>query len=522
MLLKEGNLKKQYDQWAQKKREPFLRRAREASELTLPTLVPPEGHTGQQDLPSPYQNIGSRGVNNIASKLLLIMFPPNQPFFRMVINDYDTLEETEGNPEGKAAVEKALSRYERAVIQDVETSDARIKMFQTMKHLVVAGNTLLFQFPKGEQRGNVRVYGLDQYVVKRDASGNVLAHVALEKVSPITLPESARTALGGKLDNDKLHEDQELYTGVVWDGKRWNVWQEMQGVVLPDSRGTYTAKNNPWLALRLEAIDGEDYGRGYVENFLGDLQSTEGLTEAIVEGARNAAKLVFLVNPNGTTRQEDLIKAENGGFASGRKDDVQTLQVEKTNDFRTAFSALEVITADLSRAFLMNTSVQRTGERVTAEEIRFVAQELEDALGGVYSVLAQELQLPFLKYRIHRLESAKKLPKLPDSVNPTITTGLQALGRGHDLERLRLLVAQIAQLGPEVVSKHVSIGQLIRLFSAALNVESDGLILPTEEVNAREQLEQLMGLLQQAIPGLTRMADNQLTNAQEQGEITNG
>ena len=151
MLLKEGNLKKQYDQWAQKKREPFLRRAREASELTLPTLVPPEGHTGQQDLPSPYQNIGSRGVNNIASKLLLIMFPPNQPFFRMVINDYDTLEETEGNPEGKAAVEKALSRYERAVIQDVETSDARIKMFQTMKHLVVAGNTLLFQFPKGEQ-----------------------------------------------------------------------------------------------------------------------------------------------------------------------------------------------------------------------------------------------------------------------------------------------------------------------------------------------------------------------------------
>ncbi|WP_416142518.1 portal protein [Escherichia coli] len=44
-----------------------------------------------------------------------------------------------------------------------------------------------------------------------------------------------------------------------------------------------------------------------------------------------------------------------------------------------------------------NSAVQRTGERVTAEEIRYVASELEDTLGGVYSILSQELQLPLVR-----------------------------------------------------------------------------------------------------------------------------
>jgi len=510
MLLIPGELKKRYDEWAQKKREPFLRRAREASALTLPTLIPPESHTGENDLPSPYQNMGSRGVNNIASKLLLIMFPPNQPFFRMVINDYDTQKETDGNPDAKKDVEEALARYENAVIQNIETSDARVKMFQTMKHLAVSGNGLVFN----QDDGNTRLYALDQYVIKRDASGNVLAHIAMDRVAPIALDEATQAALQGKVEPDQMAEDHKLYTGVAWDGKKWRVWQEVADTVIPRSRGTYTKKNNPWLPIRLEAIDGEDYGRGYVENFIGDLQSAEGLSEAIVEGARNAAKVIWMVSQNGFTRIEDLVKAPNGGFVSGSPDDVQALQLQKSTDFNTAFQALQGIAADLSRAFLMNTSVQRPGERVTAEEIRFVAQELEDALGGVYSVLAQELQLPFLKYRIMRLEKHKKLPKLPDSVNPTITTGLQALGRGHDLERLRVLVGQIAQLGPEVVDKHVNMGGLIGQLAAALNVEPKGLINDPQDIEQQEQQQQLMAMLQQAMPGIMSMADNQLTNAQ--------
>ena len=57
-------------------------------------------------------------------------------------------------------------------------------------------------------------------------------------------------------------------------------------------------------------VDGEDYGRSYVEEYLGDLVSLEGLTKAIVEGASASAKTLFMVSPNGTTRAKALAESE--------------------------------------------------------------------------------------------------------------------------------------------------------------------------------------------------------------------
>lgn len=80
----------------------------------------------------------------------------------------------------------------------------------------------------------------------------------------------------------------------------------------------------------------------------------------------------------------------------------------------------DAIESRLSYAFMLNSAVQRSGERVTAEEIRYVANELEDTLGGIYSILSQELQLPLantllniLSKRVKLLMSLKILCLLP-------------------------------------------------------------------------------------------------------------
>ena len=57
-------------------RHSFLERARDASELTIPTLVPPDGHTGSTLYKTPYQSVGARGINNLASKLLMTLVAP--------------------------------------------------------------------------------------------------------------------------------------------------------------------------------------------------------------------------------------------------------------------------------------------------------------------------------------------------------------------------------------------------------------------------------------------------------------
>lgn len=67
----------------------------------------------------------------------------------------------------------------------------------------------------------------------------------------------------------------------------------------------------------------------------------------------------------------------------------------------------------MSFAFLLNSAVQRQGERVTAEEIRYVAGELEDTLGGVYSILAQELQLPLAKRLLNQQQAIGAMAQLP-------------------------------------------------------------------------------------------------------------
>src|SRR5687767_367206 len=70
----------------EEQRRPFLERARECARYTLPFLMPPEGHTKDTHFKTPWQGVGARGVNNLASKLLLTLLPPNSPFFRLVLH----------------------------------------------------------------------------------------------------------------------------------------------------------------------------------------------------------------------------------------------------------------------------------------------------------------------------------------------------------------------------------------------------------------------------------------------------
>ena len=112
-------------------RETFLERARESSELTLPFLVPPSGHSDATRYPTPFQGIGARGVNNLASKLLLALVPPNAPFFRLAINDF-VLKDMEQEKPLKTDVEKALGEVERAVMSEVEMSADRVQIFEAL------------------------------------------------------------------------------------------------------------------------------------------------------------------------------------------------------------------------------------------------------------------------------------------------------------------------------------------------------------------------------------------------------
>ncbi len=497
-------------------RNPFLTRARECSKLTLPSLVPESGHNSNSKFDTPFQGIGARGVNNLASKLLLALVPPNSPFFRLTVDDFK-LQELTQQEGARAEVEEALSSIERAVMSEIESSSVRIATFEALKHLLVAGNVLLY-LP--EKEGGMRVFHMDRYVIKRDPMGNALEMITKEDISPETLSPELQTLCGidSEKDDTSVHDSVELYTRVIRDGKNWKVSQELKGQMVPNSEGTYPLDKTPWIPLRLSRIDGESWGRGYVEEYLGDLKSLETLTQAIVEGSAASAKVLFLVRPNGTTRARTLAEAPNGAIREGDAADVSTLQVQKQGDFQIAFQTSQEIKERLAFAFLMNSSVQRNAERVTAEEIRYMAGELEDALGGIYSILSQEFQLPLVNRLLLQMQKQRKVPALPKGiVQPTITTGLEALGRGHDLNKLAAMLEQLSQLGPETLTKYMNIGDYISRVGTSLGIDMKGLIKSDEEIQQEAQQQMMQQTGQQLAPQAFDAVKEQMMAQQPQG-----
>lgn len=511
-------------------RDSFLDRARECAKLTIPTLIPPSGHNKSTKFYTPYQGIGARGVNNLASKLLLAMLPVNSPFFRLIVDD-KTVAEMSQDPEGRAKVEEALNQIERAVQVEIEGSGIRSPIFEGLKHLIVGGNALMYL----PAQGGIRVFRLDQYVITRDPNGNVLEIIIEEEVNADTLTGELADLVksGPSLSNPNNPKSDDknlkLYTTLYRKDSSWKMYQELNGKRVPGSEGSWPLDKSPMIPLRWTRIDGEDYGRSYVEEYIGDLYSLEGLSKAIVEGAAASAKILFLVNPNGTTKPKVLAEANNCDVVTGNAAEVTVLQVQKHADFSVAQTAAKEIAERLAFAFLMNTAIQRQAERVTAEEVRYVAGELEDALGGVYSILSQEFQLPLTNRLMDRMTKQGRLPKLPKGiVSPAIVTGLSALGRGHDLQKYSMFINALQPLGPEVIAQRMNMGDLITRIGTSLMIDMKGLVktedqLAQEAAQAQQQQQQaqMMDMAKTALPNATKgLAD--AMNKPPEGTPPNG
>lgn len=507
-------------------RDPYLQRAREASRYTIPLLVPPAGATGATLLKTTYSSLGARLVNSLASKLLLSLFPPNAPFFKLLIVDPRVEQAQQADPKLKAETDKALQKAEKAVVDEIETTATRTPAMAGLRHLIVAGNVLAYLSPQG----TLRMFPLTQYVCKRAPDGDPIEIYVEERISPAEIDDDefgkavkakAKAKAGGKVQNSG-EDTLCLYTGIVYENGSWKVWQEIEDDKIPGSDGTYPEDACPWLPLRWTIVDGEDYGRGMVEEYLGDLISFEGLTRAIVKGTAVSAKAVFLRNPNGTTKAKTVTRAETGDVVDGKIEDINVLQVNKHADFQIARQLLADLKEQLSYAFLVNTAIQRQAERVTAEEIRFMASELDSTLGGIYSLLSLEFQLPYLRRLMLQMQRDKKLPLLPKgSVKPVIVTGVQALGRGADLEKLKAYVSDVVALGgPEALQKWLNFDILLSRLAVARQMEVDGLVKTQDEVTAATQQEQMQALVQQlgpnAVNQLGGLANTALKGNQKQ------
>jgi len=510
-MIKELSAKKEYTKM-EADRLPFLNRAKAASRLTLPQLYPDVvDDTSQTTYATPYQSLGARGVNNLANKMILSLFPPATAFFKLGVNTL-ALQDS-GTSEGD--MQNAMYKVERGIVNEMEISQLRSTLVESLKQGCVGGSVVL-HIPA---EGKPKTYSLGSFGIKRSKSGSILKMVLKESMSYLELPKDVQESISDELESTEREGKKalEVYTMVILEDGKYKSIQEIKGIKQEGTLGIYKKEDLPFIFIPF--VDrGEDYGRSYVEDFQGDLQSYEGLRQAILEASAESARLIYLVKPNAILTPKKLQKAASGDVIQGNPDDVSTLQADKRMDVGMAQQEAEVLRTDLATVFLLDSAVRRNAERVTAEEIRRVSQELEVALGGIYSTLANVLQEPLVRLYMKRLVKKGFMQDiLKANIELEITTGSAALGRGTEFRAIQSFMEAAVGLLGEQAGQYLNVPEALSRMAYSLDVSTADLIKSPEQLQAEQEQAQKEQLQQQAV-GPAINAANQQELSKQQGQ----
>lgn len=458
-------------------------RAESSAKLTIPSVFPKEDDNDTSTLDDVYQSLGARAVLNLSSKFMQILLPSNQTFFKLMPSK--ELEEqilSGENPTMLDELTAGLVKLETGIQHEVDRQSIRNPVHEAMKLNIVTGNALLWKDPKG-----LSVFSIRDYVVQRDSSGNILDMIVVERVSPRTLDDSIKLV-------DPTIKVVKVYTRIVHDGEgNYQMYQEIEDKVVTGSEKTFKEEDTlPFIVLRWTALPNSNYGRGLVEHYIGDLRNYEAINMVITDIASVMSRIVFMVNPNTQhgTDVQDLNDAVSGDFIAGHADDITVPQTDKQADLSALLQYMQGLEQRLSQAFLLFTS--RDAERVTAQEIRRVSQQLEETLGGVYSLLSDEFQKPLLKLFMEEMNI-----DVGQEIEAVITSGLDALGRGTDANKLIQFMEGL-NLIPEGWAE-VNQSTLVQRLAYASGMDVDNLIKSGEQKQeeaqsaSQSQMEQTFG-----------------------------
>lgn len=427
-------------------RDPFLRRARLCASLTIPSVMPPEGTTQFDQLPETYNGHAARCVTSLGSRLMTALLPPSVQHFKLSI-PANVLREAGQLVEDKS-IERNLAIEERTIAEEIERQKWRSPTYTALQHLIITGNALEQILPSNK----LKVYRLDQYVIVRTPEGEVIEIVICENLAAASLPaDIAKVAdmVAAKAQGNLVP----LYTHVTWSEKKghWEIYQEVSGREVPGSRGTWEV--SPFNVLRWSVVLGEDYGRSKVEEHIGDFVYLDEISKDVKDGSKMASRHVVAVRPAssaGLNIRRKLASSRNGDVIIADPDAIGMLQFANTTGLQVSAAQKAEVERALGEAFLLASSYRRDAERVTAYEVSKMIEEIEAVLGGVFSQLSQDMAEPRLRRLMFQMKRQGKLANWPEGVvEPTILTGLEALSRERDVERVQMIMNITGALTPE-------------------------------------------------------------------------
>lgn len=431
-------------------RSQFLQRARHNAMLTIPSLMPLEGHDGKAHLYEPYQSLGAIGTVSLSSRIAMAMFPAGRPHLRFgVAPAVEVAEFPDGVP---SEVDKDLGRAEALVQTKVESKRWRNSTLEVSQQLIIAGSVTV-EFLDTQ---TLRVHRLDNFVWRRDARGLVLECIIRELWDPDALPEGVpKPATANQMVAGSTDDDVEVYTHIRYVDGQYKVVKELDDGTQVGEEVTWEVRDIPFLFMRWAATPGEDYGRSKIEEVVGDLRSYDSLAKQALEHGAMGAMNFIMVKPgaNANGLRNRLTRRTNGDVLVGDPESVEVKQFANAQGFQVTEATIQRLEERLSRAFLLLSTQQRNAERVTATEIERDIQELESTLGGTFSALSLDVET-LTRLLIEDMKVNEEFPQVDENnIQLTILTGLEALSRERDVGRGVQAAQIISQFGPEAIQK---------------------------------------------------------------------
>mgnify|MGYP001577236353 CR=1 FL=1 len=476
------------------KKTNLIRRCEDYAMWTLPYIFP-RTNIKDTELQGAMDSIGARAVNHLSNKLIMTLFAPSQPFFRLTVSDQVSDElaaQAEQGDENALALinmlDQQLAKSEKAAMRELDFNRYRTEATTAAKSLIITGNALLYHPEDG--KGKVQSYGLRDYCIVRDLSGEVVEIMTKDVKALNTFSKSIRDVLVAS-DKHKYSDNKDvcIYTQINLEDHGKFVLSQYADDFKLDSTGEWPKEDLPWIPLTWNLIRGEDYGRGLVEDYSGAFHALYVLAQAEVDVVGIASDIKFLVDPASTIDVEVLNDSESGSYHSGKEGDVSCIQLNKAVDMQMVESMVERLERQIAAAFLVNSALTRDAERVTAEEIRYNATELEMAHGGIYSRFAEEWQYKTAVLMLKRIKIDLGDNK---TIDPVIITGLDSLSRAGDLDNLRMFVADLGMLNtvPDDIRQGIDAGKFIAFVGIRRGVDYQKFQKSQSQLAAEQQAAQ--------------------------------
>ena len=468
---------------------------------TLPSIFPRIGLTENIEYQQSVNSIGARAVNHLSNKLVLTLFQPSQPFFRIKIasKQAKALKDAadKGDPDAQFLMQhldEVLSEAEQEAMMRLDYNHYRTEATTACKLLIITGNALLYH--PDNDKSKVHVYSLRDYCVVRDLSGMPIEIITRDNKAFSTFSDDVKDALRAGKTKQKYNDESDItiYTRCrLEDDGKWHMQQAANDVLL-DSEGTWTTDELPWITLTWNLLRGENYGRGLVEDYAAVFHALAVLTDALVKSVALCADIKFGVDPSSVANVEDLNNGQPGSYHVLKKDDVFPISTLNQIDMSSVVEMIDKLEKQISTAFLLNSAVQRDAERVTAEEIKYVAQELETAFGGIYSRFAEEWQLKEATLLLKKVNI-----KLGNDIHPQIITGLDSLSNAGEMNNMELWLHDLSALAtvPEQVLAAIDPMQYAIYCAIRRGVEYKKVLKTPQQMQQEQAQQQQMQAQQQ-------------------------